>query len=259
MNDFLNTIKGVNQMDEAHVHTRSRPKTAISPIYGTSKYVETTDTRILKMLPVPREDEKEKKKDVEEVQVDYDENKSKLYRLVEKKNWDRVVLRLAKHPEEASTWVSRTDPDTKKLAWRLLPIHAALYPVHTHSAEGKSIRCGIRAKIFVIEALLKAYPESVLSRDDQGMTPLHLASRNGAPMSVITKLLQMYPKGLEVQDNKNRTPAQLLRDSNTLGKERILSLLNEYSYDKRMKHEVRDDFESEQSVRGQVAKRDGRE
>jgi hypothetical protein len=42
--------------------------------------------------------------------------------------------------------------------------------VETTDADGNSIRCGIRAKIYVVEELLKVYPAAVLARDDQGMT-----------------------------------------------------------------------------------------
>ena len=182
-------------------------------------------------------------------QVDY-KNKTMLFNLIEKKKWDRVVERMRTNPEEASIWVSRSDDATGKLQWRLLPLHSALYPVETTDADGNSIRCGIRAKIYVVEELLKVYPAAVLARDDQGMTPLHLASRNSAPVSVITKLLHMYAKGLEVQDNKGRTPLQLVNDSNTFGKERVLHVLNDYSYDSRMNHEVRDDYDGTYDLYG---------
>ena len=93
-----------------------------------------------------------------------------LFNLIEKKKWDRVVERMRTNPEEASIWVSRSDDATGKLQWRLLPLHSALYPVETTDADGNSIRCGIRAKIYVVEELLKVYPAAVLARDDQGMT-----------------------------------------------------------------------------------------
>jgi hypothetical protein len=102
-------------------------------------------------------------------QVDY-KNKTMLFNLIEKKKWDRVVERMRTNPEEASIWVSRSDDATGKLQWRLLPLHSALYPVETTDADGNSIRCGIRAKIYVVEELLKVYPAAVLARDDQGMT-----------------------------------------------------------------------------------------
>ena len=99
-------------------------------------------------------------------QVDY-KNKTMLFNLIEKKKWDRVVERMRTNPEEASIWVSRSDDATGKLQWRLF---SALYPVETTDADGNSIRCGIRAKIYVVEELLKVYPAAVLARDDQGMT-----------------------------------------------------------------------------------------
>ncbi len=210
----------------------------VGKIVGT-EFVETTFVK-KKTLILDKEEPTPE-------QVDY-VNKTKLFSYIEKKKWDKVLERLQTNPEEASIWVSRSDLATGKLQWRLLPLHSALYPVFATDENGMKIRSGIRAKIYVIEKLLKVYPAAVMARCDRGMTPLHLASRNSAPIIVITKLLQMYPKGLEVEDNKGRTPIQVVNDSNTFGKDRILHALKDFSYDVRMKHEVRDDHGGEYRV-----------
>jgi ankyrin repeat protein len=178
--------------------------------------------------------------------VDYEE-KTKLFKYIERKKWDQVMKRLSTHPEEASIWVSRKNEQTGNITWRLLPLHSALYPVEASDEHGKPIRCGIRAKIHVVEKLLKVYPSAVLARDDQGMTALHLASRNSAPLTILSKLLRMYPKAVEVEDNKGRTPSELVKKSNTFGKERILNLLSQSTNNERMNHEVRKEEDDDDS------------
>mmetsp|Transcript_27042 Transcript_27042/g.40012 ORF Transcript_27042/g.40012 Transcript_27042/m.40012 type:complete len:159 (-) Transcript_27042:103-579(-) len=138
---------------------------------------------------------------------------------------------LKRYPEEASVFICRFDAkDSSKLTWRMLPIHAACYPKTTLDSEGKILRVGTRAKICVIEELLKVYPEGARMKDDVDMVPLHLACRNGAATSVITCLLDKAPETAMCKDYKGRTPLELVEhpSSNTLNKQRIIGILKDH-------------------------------
>ncbi len=164
------------------------------------------------------------------VVVDYEKNKTKLYSLIEKQNWDGVMDRLDTNPEEASVWVCRyRKHNATKILWKMLPIHKVCYPKTTNDADGKMIRCGIRAKICVVEKLLQVYPDGANMVDDVNMTPLHLACRNSASSVVLTCLLDKAPKAMDIKDYKGRTPLQVVESSvTTLNKQRIVSLLKEH-------------------------------
>ncbi len=164
------------------------------------------------------------------VVVDYEKNKTKLYSLIEKQNWDEVMERLDTHPEEASIWVCRYKKhNATKILWKMLPIHKVCYPKTTNDADGKTIRCGIRGKICVVEKLLQVYPDGANMVDDVNMTPLHLACRNSASSVVLTCLLDKAPNSMDIKDYKGRTPLQVVESSaTTLNKQRIVSLLKEH-------------------------------
>jgi len=166
-------------------------------------------------------------------EVNYDVNKTELYKFIEAKEWDEVLSRLRSNPEEAATWVVRyTENDPDAIMWRLLPLHAACYPemasVSSEGSEDASVRCGIRAKGRVIDALLKAYPESAEKQDDKLMIPLHHACRNSSPMIVLRSLLHAYPRGINSKDYRARTPLELVEQSkDTLNQGAIVNFLLE--------------------------------
>jgi hypothetical protein len=85
-------------------------------------------------------------------ELDFDANPSQLYLLLQQRNWDGAVQRIETHREETTHWVSRKEVDGK-LRWRLLPIHGAII---------------FAAPLNVLAALIKAYPDGVSARDDQG-------------------------------------------------------------------------------------------
>lgn len=49
-----------------------------------------------------------------------------LYLAIAEKEWDGVIYQAENFHEEARIWNSRNCPKTKRLRWRLLPLHAAL-------------------------------------------------------------------------------------------------------------------------------------
>jgi hypothetical protein len=92
--------------------------------------------------------------DNDEPEVDYDNGATDLYRYIENKDWDAALSRLESYPIEAKTWVLRNEPNSRKVRWRLLPLHAV---------------CIFRAPLALIEALIEVYPDGPKMKDDQGM------------------------------------------------------------------------------------------
>ena len=129
------------------------------------------------------------------VEVDYDLNPSKLYKLIEAKDWQASILRTRSHPEEAQTWVMRKEQDGK-LRWKLLPLHAALI---------------LKSPGDVVAALIKVYALGAQCKDDQGMLPLHLAFQKEAPGEAVECLLRAYPEAVKVKDKRGKTPIERIR------------------------------------------------
>ena len=128
--------------------------------------------------------------------VNYDDGPTKLYSLIENREWKAAVLRATKTPIEAGTWIYRTEKSSDKLRWKQLPIHAAIV---------------FGANEVVVHALLRSYPEGAELTDDQGMLPIHLAFRHNANEEVIDMLLKIYPEGANLRDRKGRIPITLVR------------------------------------------------
>jgi len=133
--------------------------------------------------------------------ADYDKNPTVLYRYVENRDWNAVIDRCNKCPEEASIFLYRNEASTDMLRWKQLPLHAALV---------------FKGKATAIASLIEAFPQGVMMHDDQGMLPAHLAFRYNASESVINLLLETYPESLNMPDRKGRLPIELTK---TLGRD----------------------------------------
>jgi len=142
----------------------------------------------------------------DEPEVNYDEAPTELYKLIEAKDWDGASTRVESHPYEAKTWVSRRELTTKKLRWRLLPIHAC---------------CIFRAPLGLIEGLIDIYRDGPQMKDDQGMLAIHLACRNGGSKGVVLALLNGFPESCTVKDKKGRTPLELVLNSESQNAEAV--------------------------------------
>lgn len=129
------------------------------------------------------------------IEVDYDINPTRLYKLIESKDWQGTVDRTRSNPEEAQTWVMRKESDGK-LRWKLLPLHAALI---------------LKSPGDVVAALIKVYHNGAQCKDDQGMLPLHLAFQKDAPEDAVEVLLRVYPEAVKVKDKRGKTPLERLR------------------------------------------------
>jgi Ion transport protein/Ankyrin repeats (3 copies) len=67
----------------------------------------------------------------------------------------------------------------------------------------------------IVQALIDASPESVISLDSHGWLPLHHACANGASPEVIKILADAYPAGKVTQDTQNRTPLHFYATRNS--------------------------------------------
>jgi len=120
-------------------------------------------------------------------EVDYD-NRTVLFRLILKKDWNGACQRCESFPEEASTWIN-----TKGFHGnlRFLPLHKV---------------CVLSPPMGVAEALISAYPDGAKSKDQDGWLPIHCACFYGASQAIISALIQAYPNCASNKDDEGRTP-----------------------------------------------------
>jgi ankyrin repeat protein len=152
----------------------------------------------------------------DEPEADYDDGATELYHRIENKDWEGALSRLDASPIEAKTWVSRREPDSDKIRWRLIPVHAV---------------CIFRAPLALLEALVEVYPDGPRMKDDQGMLPVHLACRNGASKGVVMTLLMAFPESIHVRDRKGRVPTHLVQRSSSANKEAVLYSMKQFMQD----------------------------
>jgi hypothetical protein len=146
------------------------------------------------------------------LECDYDTQCTKLYKLIEDKQWEEVMYYLetghfydtsifstmcGKEPDipsiQARTWITALD-DSGNVRWCQLPLHAAVT---------------FRAPFSVITKLVEIYPRSVRCADDQDMLPLHYAFRFGAEDDVLAYLLEEFPKAVGKKAVKGRLPLDM--------------------------------------------------
>eukprot|EP00548_Thalassiothrix_antarctica_P006573 CAMPEP_0194130012 /NCGR_PEP_ID=MMETSP0152-20130528/1185_1 /TAXON_ID=1049557 /ORGANISM="Thalassiothrix antarctica, Strain L6-D1" /LENGTH=628 /DNA_ID=CAMNT_0038824419 /DNA_START=65 /DNA_END=1951 /DNA_ORIENTATION=- len=149
----------------------------------------------------------------DELEVDYDDGATELYRCVEGKDWDGALSILETNPNQARTWIYRKEYNSTEIRWRLLPLHAT---------------CIFRSPLALIEALIAAYSDGPQMKDDQGMLPIHLACRNGASKGVVLTLLNAFPQSISVTDRKGRTPLILVESSSSQNKEAVIVAMKRF-------------------------------
>lgn len=120
-------------------------------------------------------------------EVDY-EHRTILFRLILKKDWNAVIQRAAKHPDEAATWIV-TKGFNGNL--RFLPIHKA---------------CVLAPPETAIDSLLDAFPDGARCRDQDGWLPLHCACFYGATENTVRALLAANSMGAQSKDDEGRLP-----------------------------------------------------
>ena len=150
--------------------------------------------------------------DLEDLEVDYDNNVTDLYRFISNSQWQEALQAVRRNPIEAKTWVVRYHEDDKKgMMWRFLPIHSA------------SARQPPEA---VINALIQAYPEGAECCDDQGKYGLHYAAGNQASSGVVRALLEAFPSAATTSDPEGKLPLHWLAISGPFEPSVIQPLLN---------------------------------
>mmetsp|Transcript_18975 Transcript_18975/g.27699 ORF Transcript_18975/g.27699 Transcript_18975/m.27699 type:complete len:537 (+) Transcript_18975:70-1680(+) len=133
-----------------------------------------------------------------------------LYRLIERKEWDKVIRRVRLRPEEASVWVySHCTKYT--ISWRITPLHAA---------------CIFGATFHVISEIIAAYPESVNFVDKGGKLPLHLACNACFSAETVSELIRVSPHTIHVPDRRGIRPINLALMSKGPARDQVLAILD---------------------------------
>ena len=146
------------------------------------------------------------------LECDYDTQCTKLYKIIEEKQWEEVLYypesgkfydttifttMLGNEPDPPSvqvrTWVTALD-ETGDVRWCQLPLHAAIT---------------FQAPFSVIARLVEIYPKCVRCADDQDLLPLHYAFRFGAEDEVVALLLERFPQAIGKKAVKDRLPLDM--------------------------------------------------
>mmetsp|Transcript_19352 Transcript_19352/g.42096 ORF Transcript_19352/g.42096 Transcript_19352/m.42096 type:complete len:320 (-) Transcript_19352:189-1148(-) len=148
------------------------------------------------------------------LECDYDSTCTKLYKMIEGKQWEEIIYFLetgkwyfdttfltsmiyGKGPSpryiESRTWVTALD-EIGNVRWCQLPLHAAIT---------------FQAPFDVITKLVKIYPESTRCADDQDMLPLHYAFRFGSEDNVLSHILEEFPQALRKKALRDRLPLDM--------------------------------------------------
>jgi len=148
------------------------------------------------------------------LECDYDTTCTKLYKLIEGKQWEEIIYFLetgkwyfdttiftsiifGSGPDprytESRTWVTALD-EMGSVRWCQLPLHAAIT---------------FQAPFNVITKLVEVYPESIRCADDQDMLPLHYAFRFGSEDKVLAYILEEFPQALKKKALRDRLPLDM--------------------------------------------------
>ncbi len=133
-------------------------------------------------------------------EVDFYRNPTELFRWINYRRWEGAQKRAISCPDEVSTWIVSTDPNTNAIQWRHLPLHL----------------CCMQSQIphSLVETLIRLYPEATEMQDHEGRTPLHLACLNAGVTENVAMLLLCYNASAAVTvDRNSRTPLDLLKQS----------------------------------------------
>lgn len=142
-----------------------------------------------------------KKKNTTVLEVDFDSTPTVLMTAIVECDWETVVNVCRNDPNQAEVWNHRfneaeadAEGAARVLAWRVLPIHAAI----TYQAP---------VEAFV--AILAAYPAGAKLADDKGRLALHLAFKHDANDEILSALAEEYPQGFNVKDDQENLPLDL--------------------------------------------------
>ena len=115
-----------------------------------------------------------------------------LFRLVRKKQWNRVSSRVGLFPEESIASKSYTFSNGVTIS--TLPLHVA---------------CMYRAPLKPILALIAADPSTCIEQDGIGRTPLYNAVRYGCEYEVISVLITVCPDSVKIMADDGTLPIHI--------------------------------------------------
>jgi len=170
--------------------------------------------------------------------------KTELFALAEKRNWNALIGRCNERPDEAATWYVVKNAQGQVVS-RMLPIHEAcrrqpeeLAIISLLNAYLDGVKqvdhsqrlpihfaCEHGANVTIVEAIRQYNPFGLAARDGRGMLPIHCCCWGGGSGRVISHLVKIFPKGLDEVDNFGRTPIMIALEGNHLNKIEILDAL----------------------------------
>ena len=133
------------------------------------------------------------------------QDRTELFQLIVKKEWDEAVLRCKENPNEAKVWHVLQD-DEGQICWQQLPLHQC---------------CKSQPPVELVRALIEAYEDGPQTKDGFGDFPVHLACDNNASEEVITMLVKAFPAALHESDNFGLSPHAIIQER---GHEHLVSL-----------------------------------
>jgi hypothetical protein len=165
----------------------------------------------------------------EEAARPLDKDSASLAALIEQRDWNQVIDRLAviESMPTVAVWTSGLDARGDSLLLEICKNQPTLQVIDVwlqnfpKDPERKCrsgrlplhYACANEASAPVIEALIYAFPGSLMTADvEDKMLPLHHACKQGAQKAVIDYLLMAYPEATLVQDIHGRTPMDYAMD-----------------------------------------------
>lgn len=115
-----------------------------------------------------------------------------LYAAIGTKQWNIALRRLLEKPNEASMWVKNASEDGQTV-FRFLPLHIA---------------CLSGAPLLLITLLVQTYPNAV-KYNAMGKLPIHMACEVLADHRVVFLLLNSWPESLQARDEDGFTPIEI--------------------------------------------------
>ena len=115
-----------------------------------------------------------------------------LYAAIGAKKWNVALRRLIEKPNEAGVWVSSGTNEDESII-KFLPIHLA---------------CFVNAPLLLITLLVQSYPEGV-EQEALGRLPIHMACQMQVDHRIIFLLLERFPESLNILDDEGNTPVDI--------------------------------------------------
>ena len=117
------------------------------------------------------------------------EDKQQIFDLVEERSWAQVISAVKCNPDLAKCTLEKNGAES------LVMSGTSQSNLILHEA------CKCQPSIETVEAILRAYPDSVKVRGQWGYLPLHYAAASGASKQVLEMLLERHSAGTRTRDD----------------------------------------------------------